>query len=624
MNAGGYLLKVLQAAIVHNEFAVLCMAGMFDRATVNRVQQSNDIVDVISEHVALTKKGREMVGVCPFHDDHRPSMYVNSDKQIFKCFACGAGGSVFTFVQMRENLSFPQAIERLAQRAGIKLTPAKRTAGTSATVADIDPNRLAKLNAFSAEHFSKNLMDEEKGKYALDYVTARKISLESVEKWQLGLALDSGDDLVQAAIKRGIPKKLLTDAGLAVTRRDGRLGDKFVNRLIFPITDVTVRVIAFGGRTLNDDDAKYINSPTTVLFDKSNTIYGLQQARHRIVSTGTAVVVEGYTDCIMAHQFGCTNVVATLGTSFTSGHARILRRYAKRIVLVFDSDTAGIAAANRALEICLAQRIGIAIASVPQGKDPCDFLVSSGKEKFEELVEQATDVFEFKWNRLKENFAKNNNLIDNRAAIEEFLQTVATGISAGNLSAIDRGLIVNQLSRIISLPGKEINSELRQRIRKAQRNAANNQRRNACEPVDFGRGLFAAAQREILEVLLNEPKLYELVKQKIAADVFDVPILRQVAALVFETLNSSPQAPLADILAMAESVAQANAIVELERTGRQKGNFESQLVGALDAVREHQSRQARSNIQTIEDERQFLKRFGEDTRGNNRRSVGMV
>jgi DNA primase len=565
-----------------------------------------------------------MVGVCPFHDDHRPSMYVNGDKQIFKCFACGAGGSVFTFVQMRENLGFPQAVERLAQRAGIKLARVQSTAKRSSDIADIDPNLLAKVNNWAAEHFCKNLLDKAKGKYALDYVTERKISQDSIKKWQIGLALDSRDDLIGAADRRGIGAKLLKDAGLVVGGRDGRLSDKFVNRLIFTITDVTGRTIGFGGRTLGDDNAKYINSPTTVLFDKSNSVYGLEQARHEIVSTGTAVVVEGYTDCIMAHQCGCSNVVATLGTSFTSGHTRILRRYAKKIVLVFDSDTAGLEAANRALEICLAQKIDIAIAKVPEGQDPCDFLVENGKEKFEEVVEQATDVFEFKWNRLKENFAKNSNLIDNRAAVEEFLQAVATGISAGNLSAIDRGLIVNQLSRIIGLGSKEINAELRQRIRKAERSAANNRQRSDVEQVDFGRGLFAAAQREILEVLLNEPKLFEVVKQKIGLDVFDVPILSQIASLVFAMLSKEPNASLSDVLSQAESVTQANAIVELERTGREKKNFESRLAGALEAVEQHRNRQAKNGIQTTEDDREFLKRFSENSGRDNPRSIGMV
>ena len=169
--------------------------------------------------------------------------------------------------------------------------------------------------------------------------------------------------------------------------------DKFVNRLMFPIADASGRIIGFGGRTLDGTGAKYVNSPTTALFDKSNCLYGLNNARDQINSSETAVVVEGYTDCIMPHQFGCTNVIATLGTSFTTGHARILKRHAKKIVLIFDSDTAGLEAANRALEICLAQKIDIKIASVPQGKDPCDFVLAAGKEAFEKLIDDCRRCF---------------------------------------------------------------------------------------------------------------------------------------------------------------------------------------------------------------------------------------
>ena len=341
---------------------------MFDNSIVNQVQQANDIVDVISEHVRLTKKGKEMVGLCPFHDDHRPSLYVNPAKQIFKCFSCGTGGSVFTFVQMRENLTFPRAIERLAERAGIKLKPHEPAKDKSPQPPDIDPNKLAKLNAWAAEYFQKNLYDVKKGKYARDYIAQRQITPESAKKWQLGLAA-SQDDLLKTAKNKNASLELLIKAGLLAHQNH----DKFANRLMFPITDVTGRVIGFGGRTLDKTGAKYINSPATPLFDKSNALYGLQQARHQIVSSGTAVVVEGYTDCIMAHQFGCSNVVAALGTSFTTGQARILRRYAKKVILIFDSDTAGIEAANRAMEVCLSQRIDIKLASVPQGKDPVIF-----------------------------------------------------------------------------------------------------------------------------------------------------------------------------------------------------------------------------------------------------------
>ncbi|HUW19384.1 MAG TPA: DNA primase [Sedimentisphaerales bacterium] len=600
------------------------MSGTFDKGLVNQIQQANDIVDVISEHVSLAKKGREMVGLCPFHDDHRPSMYVNPVKQIFKCFACGAGGSVFTFIQMRENLTFPQTIERLAQRAGIKLTPRKAPRDGAAEFADVDPNSLAKVNAWAAAYFQQNLNNPEKGKSALDYITQRRITPESARKWQIGLAIDSSDDLIRTAARRKIPENLLAQAGLVVGQKGAGFTDKFVNRLIFPISDVTARVIGFGGRTLDGAGAKYINSPTTVLFDKSNSIYGLQHARHQIAATGAAVVVEGYTDCIMAHQFGCANVVAALGTSFTEGHARIIRRYAKKVILLFDSDAAGLEAANRALEICLAQRIDIKLASVPEGKDPCDFLLSAGKERFEQLIDQAVDVFQFKWNRLVERFTTGDMLMDHKAAVEEFLQAIAIAVWAGNLPPVDRGLIVNRLSRIVGLDARQINQELGARVKRAARTAAYTAERQKPEPLDLGKGFFAVAQREILEVLLNEPKLFAMVEQKVTPDLFDVHVLRQIADLLFETLRTDPKASLADVLAGVESPRTGGVIVELARAGELKANFQSRLTGALDAVLRYQAQEKKSQIRAIDDQRQFLQSFLENTGKQNPHNLGMV
>ena len=603
------------------------MAGTFDQTIVNQIQQANDIVDLISEHVGLKKKGREMVGLCPFHEDHRPSMNVNAAKQIFKCFACGAGGGVFTFVQMRENLTFPQAIRRLADRAGIKLKETK-TKDAKPKTADADPNELARVNAWAAKYFQKNLQDAAKGKNTRDYIAERKITPESVKIWQLGLAVTQ-NDLLRAAKAKNISTKLLQSAGLVATQA-GSLGDKFVNRLMFTITDVTGRVIGFGGRTLDDAPAKYINSPTTALFDKSNSLYGLNNARHRIVSSGVAVVVEGYTDCIMAHQFGLSNVVASLGTSFTVGQARILRRYAKQVVLLFDSDTAGIEAANRALEVCVSQRIDIKLASVPKGKDPCDFLLTAGKKAFEQLIDSAVDVFNFKWNRLIESFGSGDTFVDNKAAIEEFLQTIATAVWAGKVPAIDRGLIVNRLSKIIGLDTKEINNELHKRIARVARtasypdSAAPKSQKPQSTQTDTGRGLFATAQREVLEVLLNEPKLFDTVKQKITPGLFDVPILAQIAQILFQTLSTGTNPSLTELLAKAESVQLSNAIVELAQAGEQKGNFQSRLAGAIETIQRLQKQGKKSEIKPDQDQTQFLRRASQYSEKQNPHSVGMV
>ncbi|HUV63768.1 MAG TPA: DNA primase [Sedimentisphaerales bacterium] len=608
------------------------MAGMFDNSVVLEVQQATDIVDVIGEHVSLKKKGREMVGLCPFHDDHRPSMNVNPVKQIFKCFSCGAGGDVFKFIQMRENLTFPQAVERLAERANIRLekkeyrrqkhalSGAEGTESSSLQPEEVDPNRLAKANAWAAKYFQKNLADEKIGKFARDYVAERKISAESVKNWQIGLASSAPDGLINAAKAEKASLKLLEQAGLVA----GQGQDKFVNRLMFTITDVTGRVIGFGGRTLDENGAKYINSPTTVLFDKSNCLYGLEQARHEIVATGTAVVVEGYTDCIMAHQFGCRNVVATLGTSLTAGHGRMLRRYAKKVVLVFDSDVAGLEAANRALDVCLAQRLDIKLASVPQGKDPCDFLLAAGKEGFERVVDGAVDIFQFKWDRLLEKFGKEDTLAGKRAAIEEYLDTIATGLHAGKIAEIDLGLRVNQISRIIGLDSRQINAELNRRLQRTARAAGYARGSLSVQAIDYGQGLAAAAQREMLEVLLNEPALYGSMPRKIPLSVFDVPILAQVAAVLFETLDAGAEVSLNQILARVESVELGNCITELAQAGLEKGNFESRLADAMKTIARYQAQKQNSRLKAEENESEFLRSKHKNAGGQNRHIVGMV
>ncbi len=596
----------------------MAITGGFDNSVIGKVQQANDIIDVVGEHISLTKKGREMVGLCPFHEDHRPSLSVNPVKQIFKCFACGVGGDVFKFIQMRENLTFPQAVERLAHRAGVEIKPLKTRKAVSDNSGDIDPNRLAKLNAWAAKYFSDNLWNEQKGAYAREYLAKRKITADTAKKWQIGLAVGN-DDLLKTANAKKIPLDILIKGGFLTSQSQ----DKFVNRLMFTITDVTRRVIGFGGRTLENADAKYINSPTTPLFDKSNSLYGLEQARHKIVSTGTAVVVEGYTDCIMAHQFGCDNVVATLGTSFTTGHGRLLQRYAKKIILIYDSDIAGQAAANRALDVCVSQRIDIKITSVPEGKDPCDFILSAGAGEFQKLIDNAVDVFDFKWTRLLDSLDNEDTIRGKKTAIEEFLQTIAASIHTGNLSAIDRGLIINRLSKIVGLDKRQINTELvsrAKRISNAVSYAIENQKVTS---VDLGQGLLAAAQQEIIEVLLNEPTLYAQFGDKLTLDLFDVPVLKQVAQVLIDELSGNPRCELASLLAKVESVDLSSCIVDLAQRGQEKANYQSRFLDSLNVLLRNRNRTS-IEIKDVKDHTAFLRNLQEKIEKKNPHNLGMV
>jgi DNA primase len=557
------------------------MPGAFDQAAVDRVQQANNIIDVVSEYVSLAKKGREMVGLCPFHEDHQPSLYVNETKQIFKCFACGAGGDVLKFVQMKEQLTFPQAIERLAQRAGIMLAASRHVAGDRRRHED-EPAALARVNDWACRFFEDCLADPVKGKRTREYVASRSITPDSVRRWRLGWAPDSGTALAEAARKKGISDALLQAAGLVTAAGQ----DRFVNRLMFAIADVTGRIVGFGGRTLNGEGAKYVNSPATALFDKSSCLYGLAQARQGIVDCQTAVVVEGYTDCIMAHQQGCASVVATLGTSLTPTHGRILRRYAKKVVLLFDGDTAGAAASHRALDVCLKERIDIRIGTIPGGEDPCEFLIARGKEGFDQVVARAVDVFAFKWEQLVGRFQSDDTLAGRRAAMEEFLQTIATSIWAGQMSVVDRGLIVNRLSAVLGIDGRQIDGDLRRRVEAIAKGPSRDKRPRQDSDEAWGKGLSVAAQREVLEVLLNEPGLFDRVSGRLFADAFTSPPLRQVADAVFARLEQegtevSGESFAKQLLARTESVEMARAIAELAEDGEKKGNYELKLQGAL-------------------------------------------
>jgi DNA primase len=269
----------------------------------------------------------------------------------------------------------------------------------------------------------------------------------------------------------------------------------------------------------------------------------------------------------------------------------MLRRYAKRVVLMYDSDIAGMEAANRALEVCLSQRLDIKLGFVPEGKDPCDFLLAAGKEAFDRVIEEATDVLQFKWDRLRAAFEGDDSLASRRTVLNEFLQAVATGLAANNIPMLDSGLIVNKLSKIIGLTPREINADLSRRMGRVSRTMhSEHDRREATEATDWGRGLHAAAQREVLEVLVNEPELFHDHRDEISESLFDVPLLRQMARVLLDALRSEGDFSFSAMLARVESVSVAKGLVELQSVGEEKGNYASRLADAIEVLRRYQKR----------------------------------
>ncbi|MCL2648754.1 MAG: DNA primase, partial [Phycisphaerales bacterium] len=415
-----------------------------------RVRDAVDIVEVIGEHVALKRAGREYKGLCPFHEDHRPSMAVVPHKQIFHCFVCGTGGDVFKFVKEYHKMSAGEALRMLAQRGGVKLPELPRSGRGGGANNEEGPSvreQIASTNEWACDFFEKHLRTPG-GKAGLEYFHSRGLTNETIEKFRLGMAPDGWTGLVNAAMRLQIPMEKLDQAGLVKHRQDGSAYDVFRGRAMFPIIDATGgggggaksgRVIAFGGRVLEEKrdeqglviEAKYLNTPETKLFNKSESMYGLNLARQQIVRTRTAIVVEGYMDVIACHQAGVTNVIATLGTALTPDHARILKNYAQTIVLVFDSDDAGFRAADRAMEVFVRTQLDIKLTNVPDGKDPCDFCMKSGGDAFQKLVDNATDALTYQWNRLQKQFHATESLSARQEAITQFMRFVAVGLESG-------------------------------------------------------------------------------------------------------------------------------------------------------------------------------------------------
>ncbi len=388
---------------------------------VEEVRARADIVDVISEFVALKKAGREYKANCPFHEERTPSFYVAPDKGFYKCFGCGKSGDVFSFLMERQGLDFVEAVRYVAARAGVELRETKRRPEED------DPNRpLYEINAFAREWFRGRLLDETGGAAARAYLERRGVSPEIAERFGLGWAPDEWRALREAAAKHGLDEELMLELGLlGRSERSPEAYDRFRGRVIFPIESLAGRVIAFGGRVIGDrkDAPKYLNSPESPIYHKGLELYGLSWARHAIRREGVALVVEGYMDAVSLAAHGLEHVVAPLGTALTPEQASLLTRFTTRVVLLFDSDPAGLKATFRAADVLLEAGLHPAVATLPEGEDPDTIVRTQGPDALARFVDQAVDVMDRKLRILEErnHFA---SIEHTRAALDRLLPTI--------------------------------------------------------------------------------------------------------------------------------------------------------------------------------------------------------
>jgi DNA primase len=534
-----------------------------------RVRDATDIVELVGSYVALRRAGRGLVGLCPWHDDSRPSLQVNPERQTFRCWVCDVGGDVFNFVMRMERLEFREAIEQLADRAGIDLPR-----GRGGVAAD-DRAALTRVLGWAAERFRDCLERDPEAEAARAYLAARRLSSTTIARFGLGFAPARWDWLIGQAALAGISPTDLLKAGLVVARQD-RPGhyDRFRGRVMFPIRDPQGRSIAFGGRVLPGqtgpdgqplEAAKYVNSPETPLFSKSGTLYGLDSARDAIAASRRAVVVEGYTDCMAARQEGIDDVVAVLGTALGERHARLLRRYADRIVLVLDGDEAGRRRADEILDLLLAEPVDVRIARLPAGADPCDYLLAHGREAFEAVLAAAEDPLDYRMEQALGALAPEAGDEEALAAVESVLRALARAAESAATTGrrLRQDQIIGRLSRRFGLSRDVLTLRLHE-LWEASSGGPRGASSREAAPVVHAVPPLPAWDREVIEVLVGVPDSAGLIVRQVGPAGLETVAARSVLAAAERLQAEGRPVALADLLLEIEDPALQSLLVAVD------------------------------------------------------------
>lgn len=445
---------------------------IYSEEALNEIRARTDIVEVVSGYVLLKQAGNTYKGLCPFHSEKTPSFTVSADKQLFYCFGCGAGGDVFSFVMKIENMNFGDAARMLAERVGV---PLFRDESPEAKAAREKRRRLYDCMEAACQHYQAVFANSQEAREARDYVKRRGLSEDTVKCFRLGYAPKAWDNVLKTLTGSGFLHEELVSAGLIIPSKSGKGHyDRFRGRLMFPITDISGRIIGFGGRVLDDSEPKYLNSPETALFRKGKTVYGLALAKNSIRCESRAVIVEGYTDAITCHQFGFTNVVATLGTALTKEQAEIVSRYAPQVIIAYDADAAGGAATLRGMEILAGVGAGVKVAVLPPGEDPDSMLRKHGKQALAQALEEARPLTAYKLYLIASQ--TDTSKLDQRvkaakeaarvlANVESAVERVEYAEKAAEMLGVSREAMLGDIDRLVKATGSR---RVRSRGREAQ------------------------------------------------------------------------------------------------------------------------------------------------------------
>jgi DNA primase len=436
---------------------VLFLTNVIPEDKIAEIRSAADIVDVVSAAVLLKKSGKNYLGLCPFHSEKTPSFTVSPDKQIFHCFGCGEGGNIFSFVMKQEGITFPEAVRTLARRYNVSL-PDRRMSPDQKRRID-ERERLLAVNQKGMRYFRRALSDGVAGRIARQYLQKRKLTQATIDNFQIGYAPDGWDNVLNYLVRKRIPLDLIEKSGLIVPRKN-RNGyyDRFRNRIVFPILDINNRVLGFGGRVMTDDLPKYLNSPETPVYNKSRSLYGLHLAKRHCRETGSVIVVEGYFDVIALHQHGVCNAVATLGTSLTSEHVRLLRGCIGengKVLLVYDSDEAGIKAARRSIDVFDKEYVSAQILILDSGYDPDTYIFEYGAAEFKHAAAGAMDVIPF---LLDTSIRRHGLSVEGKVKVVSELQDALTSLS----DVVARSLYLKMMAEQLQIDETALLEKLRQ------------------------------------------------------------------------------------------------------------------------------------------------------------------
>jgi DNA primase len=493
------------------------MSNFYSQDLIDKIRESNDIVDLITEYVPLKKRGKNYVGLCPFHPEKKPSFSVSPDKQIYYCFGCGQGGNVITFLMSHEKLGFTEAIRTLAKRAGITL-PRKPMDRGKQEIYD----KLYFANQIAHQYFQNCLNHKTMGKRVRDYLEARGLKQETVESFGIGYAPPGWEGLLRFAKSKGVDLRILNSAGLVVEseKKEGYY-DRFRDRLIFPISNLSSRIIGFGGRVLKEEDEpKYLNSPETSIYQKGKLLYGLNLSKEIIRENNSAVVVEGYMDLISLYQAGMKNVVASSGTAFTSDQARLLSRYADKVFLLFDSDSAGRKAALRSVDSLFDAGLDVLVMDLPSGEDPDSFVKKNGVKSILEKEKEAKSFIDFKVESIGEKFSK-LSIPEQEKVISEFTQT-----GQNIRDPVRRGLFLTKVAQKLEIDEKILLNSIK-KVKVPPETEKTRQDRTLSGERRF--------EMEFLRILMEDDKLLKTALSQLTGSDFDFPEHRQI----FEMLARS-------------------------------------------------------------------------------------